>query len=80
MQKVPIAPTSAKKVIEGQRSGKWVFRIFIIKIYQTKIVEHAILYKKCTYTFFPKNNHIAIPKAEKVVLNCLKNKTQRPIS
>jgi hypothetical protein len=25
---------------------------FIIKIDHTKIVEHAILYKKCFYTFF----------------------------
>jgi hypothetical protein len=28
MSKVPIAPISAKKVIQGKMSGKWVFRIF----------------------------------------------------
>lgn len=49
---------SPHRSFQGQSSQKWVFWFFqrngyfMIKISQTKIIDHAIIYKNCPHTFF----------------------------
>jgi hypothetical protein len=57
-KKSPSIPHLQKKLFKVKDRKNWFFAFFsqtvsfIIKIDQTKIVDHAILYKKCSYIFF----------------------------
>ena len=64
MPKIPIDSMRAEKVIQGQSQNFLEFFEFFLKtvrfienIAQTKIVDHKIIYKNVSHTFFPKNHH-----------------------